>query len=494
MRQSHTTIVPAAIKSVVTIVKSRPLLVLFALFLLAFALRAIFPDTSYFFWDESVYLLHGKLIAGQGAGYSETFLRPPLLPLLLSPFARLESYELASRLFLALLNSLVVFPVYHITKAIFNQRSAVVAAVVAAVLPVHILNSRWVMTDALGALLAFSAVTAYAMGLQQQKKSLIYVGGVLTGLAVLMKFTNLLLLVLLLPLFLANLRKRLPEIAVSIAAAAAVVAPYLIYSALSFGSPFYTFGRAFHVVAEQEAAGFGFFLYLLKDALGAILLAFLALGAAFSIFSLAKLLSQSHWKLRKHKWTDWSYQPYKLYTLYCLSVTMAYSFFIIGRGVAKPFGMEWEAERFMLLFLLFAMPFIGHGIVRLPELFRQRLPIAIILAVAVILSIHFQLYPQLPRAYTPSVMFEDGLRFAAKDTGLSLRSSEVAEFGCMGNCPPVAYYSGKKMSAYYSVADLEAANHSSTVVFDGNREELRLYAVVKEFCSGSHCAFLLSRR
>ncbi|MBI2580614.1 glycosyltransferase family 39 protein [Candidatus Woesearchaeota archaeon] len=534
MRQSHGFPVAAAIKSVITMIKSKQplprvdkgaavplLLLLFMLFLLAFAIRAIFPDTSYFFWDETVYMMHGRLFAGQEVGYSETFLRPPLLPLLLSPFARLESYELASRLFLALLNSLIVFPVYYLTKAIFNQRSAIVAAVVVAVLPVHILNSRWVMTDALGALLAFSSITSYLIGFKTEKKLMLYAGGVLAGLAVLMKFTNLLLLVLLLPLLLANARKRLANVAVSVALSAIVILPYLVFNAMGFGSPFYTFGRAFHVVAEQETAGFaglGFLFYLLKDALGIPLMVFLSFGVAFSVFSLTKRLSQSQWKPRKGKWDNWNYQPYMLY---CLFVTLAYSLFIVGRGVSKPFGLEWEAERFMLLFLLFAVPFIGHGIVRLLAIFRQRLPIAAIIVVAITLS----LYPQLFRAYAPAVVHEDGLRQATRDMGMFLRNSSVNEFSCAGNCPPLAYYSGKGMGVYYSVAGLAAANRSAVIVFDDsmtffqkegqsrngqsrngqsspNREHTigprrnsdvgNGYSVVKEFCSGSHCAYLFA--
>lgn len=95
-------------------VKPKNFRLIFLVFLLAFAVRAAFPDTSYFSWDESVYMLHGKLFSGQEVGYSETFLRPPLLPLLLSPFAGLPQhrYELASRLLVAFLNSLVGFPCF----------------------------------------------------------------------------------------------------------------------------------------------------------------------------------------------------------------------------------------------------------------------------------------------------------------------------------------------------------------------------------------------
>lgn len=482
----------------------RPSLLLLLLFAAAFALRALFPDTSYFFWDETVYLVHGKLLSGQDVGYSETFLRPPLLPLILSPVAYLSQqllpsqqsaqfYELASRLLLAFLNSIVVFPVYYLTKLLFNKlnklnkrtsatTTAFVAAVIVAVLPLHVLNSRWVMTDALGALLAFSSVAAYLAGFKTGKKLLLYAGGVLTGLAVLMKFTNLLLLVLLLPLLLVNVRKRLADVAVSVALFATVILPYLIFNAMSFGSPFYTFSRAFHVVAEESSVSAGFFLYLLKDAFG-ILLAFLAFGLVLSVFHLVSTSKSTR-------------SQYLLYFLYCLTAALAYSFFVISKGVSKPAGIGWEAERFLLLFVLFATPFISYGITQSFTLLKNlRLAVAVSVVIAVVATAAiFSLYPQFVRAYTPAIVHEDGLREVTKEMGLFLGSTAFAEFGCLGNCPPVAYYSGKKMSVYYKTADLAAANHSDIVIFDSNREEFSGYAVVKELCSGSRCAYLLARR
>ena len=49
------------------------------------------------------------------------------------------------------------------------------------------------------------------------------------------------------------------------------------------------------------------------------------------------------------------------------------------------------------------------------------------------------------------------------------------------------------MGVYYAAADLEAANHSAVIVFDDSREGLPAkYYAVKEFCSGSHCAYLFA--
>ncbi|MBI2144231.1 glycosyltransferase family 39 protein [Candidatus Woesearchaeota archaeon] len=455
--------------------------------------RLLLTDTSYFFWDETIYLMHGRLFAGQAVAYSETFLRPPLLPLAISPFAQLSQgqYELASRLFVAFLNSLVVFPVFFLAKAVFSRKSALIAAAISAFLPVHILNSRWVMTDALGALLAFSSVAAYVLGFQKQNRLLVYCGGVLAGLAVLMKFTNLLLLVLLLPLLLFNVKKHFAAIATSVLLFAAALLPYLVFNAVSFGSPFYAFGRAFQAVAGPSPVSFGFFIWLLKDSFG-VLLAFLAAGIAASAFSLLNMQQKRVGS-----------RGFLLFLLYCLSAALTSSYLILGKGVVKPIGMEWEAERFLLLFVLFTIPLISHGIVQFISFIQQqlspRLSNAVVracsLAIVIIIaaSAIFSLYPQLVRAYAPAISHEGGLRDVTKDIGIYLRSSNISEFGCIGNCPPVAYYSGKKMSIDFSRDGLADAN-GSVVVFDSHKDSfLGSHSVEKEFCSKSHCAYVMAK-
>ncbi len=465
------------------------------IFLLAFAARAVFPDTSYFFWDESVYLMHGQLFAGQEAGYSEVLLRPPLLPALLSPVALLQppyAYELASKLLVAFLNALVVVPVYFLARFVVGRRSALIAASIAAFLPVSIINSRWIMTDALGAMLALSSVAAYLIGLKIRKGALICAGGFLAALAVLMKFTNILLFLLLLPMLLVRIRKDSKAIAASALVFAAAMLPYLIFSLISFGSPFYTFSRAFEAVSEPNPSTFSFFLSLLGDSLG-ILAIFLIIG----VFGAVVLLRRPWQLLRKN--AD------RLYLLYCLAVSLAYSLWVLGKGVARPPGIEWEAGRFLLLFLLFAAPFIAQGIALtvgfILALFRCSAAWGILASAASVsliaglfyLAPSLSLYPQLERAYAPAIAYEDGLREATKGMGVYLAASNLTAFSCLGNCPPVAYYSGKKMLMYRSAAELAAANPDAAVVFDSSNFDSS-YSLAKQVCAGSHCAYLVKKR
>lgn len=488
------------------ILAAKPVIPLLLLFLLAFVVRAAFPDTSYFFWDETVYLLHGQLFSGHGAGYSELFQRPPLLPLLLSPFAGSADYELFSRLLVAFLNSLAVFPVYFLTTSVFGRgapfvrvdkgcEAALIAAALIAFLPVHIINSRWVMTDALGALLAFSAVTAYLIGFQKRSSLLLFGGGVLAALSILMKFTNLLVLVLLLPLILINLRERWKGVLISGLLFAATLLPYLIFNLLSFGNPFFVFQHAFHVVAESDPAGMLFFIHSLMDVFG-FLLVFMVIGVvgvlAASLRSDSTIPRRAECAIGRNPICTIR-QP-QLYILYCLLIVSAYSFFILNRGVAKPPGLEWEAERFLLLLALFAVPFVAAGITSasafLASFFRRYSAVAVLLASAfVILSI----YPQFLRAYTPATTYEDGLRVVTRELGVFIRTSSVSEFGCSGNCPPVAYYSGKKMSVYYKLAELSAANHEYVVVFDDSITKISgRYRLLQSFCDKRHCSYLVT--
>ncbi len=486
----------------------RKLLLLLLLFLFAFAVRAVFPDTSYFFWDETVYLMHGKLLAGHLAGYSEISMRPPALPLLISPFSGLPSYELASRLLVAFLNSFVVFPVYYLAKFVFNKKTAVLAAVIIALLPVHILNSRWVMTDAPGAMLAFSSVAAYLMGLGEGRggrRFLVYAGGVFAALAVMMKFTNLLLFVLLLPLLLFYIKKRFKDIIISLASGALTLLPYMVFSALRFGGPLSAFSSAFFVVGQHDPVSFGFFLFTLRDSFGLLAL-FLTLGILLCILiSLARFFTPfpAFANLRK----SLAFPRLLPYLLFCWLVALAYYFLIMSRGVVKPPGIEWEVERFLLLFALFSVPFISCGIVWsaafASSLFCRygsagRIAAALIvisLTLAAIADHSLLLYPQLKRAYAPAIIYEDGLREATKEAGLFLRNSSFSEFGCIGNCPPISYYSGKMMSAYFTVAALEEANQSAVLVSDDHLGSVSgRYSISGQFCSRRRCLYLVVRR
>ena len=87
------------------------------LILFSFVIRLFPVDTSYFFWDETVYLQNAQYYAGMPASYTELNIRPPLLPMMLSGIYSLGlDAEVWSRVLMAFLNSLMVLLAFQFAK------------------------------------------------------------------------------------------------------------------------------------------------------------------------------------------------------------------------------------------------------------------------------------------------------------------------------------------------------------------------------------------
>lgn len=218
----------------------------FAIIILAVILRLWFLDTSYIFWDESVYLMGGKVLAGQTAGYNELDFRHPLLTVMIAPFALFPDYYLyLSKIFMILINTIFVFIVYFFGKQ-FSKQIGLLSAFLVSIWPYHLMSSSWVMTDGLAAITMLLVIMFYFKGFKQNRDSLVYFGGFFLGLAILAKLTNLLLLVMILPLIICNLKK-IKTISKSFLITFLVLLPYLTVSYLKFGNPLYGMLKAFSI-------------------------------------------------------------------------------------------------------------------------------------------------------------------------------------------------------------------------------------------------------
>ena len=172
---------------------------LIALLVLALGLRLWYLDLSYIFWDESIYLMQAGDLAGR-IGMTEYNIRPPLLSVIIAPFAFFENDVLLSKLFMILLSLVFIYLVYRL-GLYFSPFVAFFSALFASVLPFHIMASSWVMTDVHAATLFLATILLYYEGLENKKKNCVYAAGIMLSLAVLMKFTNLFLLIVLSPLW-----------------------------------------------------------------------------------------------------------------------------------------------------------------------------------------------------------------------------------------------------------------------------------------------------
>jgi hypothetical protein len=231
---------------------------------------------------------------------------------------------------------------------------------------------------------------------------------------VLTKFTSLAFMVVLLPVF-YSARRYWPRILGSIGIAFIVILPYLIYSWARFGSPFATFVNGFGLVNIPEAT----------PALTTIGVIFSLLNPLLLCLGIYGLYSQ-----RKNQEA--------IMLGFWLVFMLAVFVVLVQRGVDKPPGIEWLVQRFLLPALPAFVVLCGLGLSRL-----RLSHAALAVALACVIS-----YPAYARLLVPAIDLEDGLRHVTKDAGIAL--AYVSEpVSCIGNCPPVAYYSGREIDIVY---------------------------------------------
>lgn len=455
--------------------------ILLLIFVLAIVMRVIFFDTSYFMWDESVYLLNAKLISGETVGYEETFLRPPLLPLIISPFTELseQGFETASKILVILLNSLIVIPVY-ILGSLLNKKTALLSGLIIALLPVSIFNSRLMMTDHLGALLALSSFLCYLLWSLGKSDKLGYLGAILLGLSILMKFTNLLVILLIFPIMTRMIKKdKINELLISFLLILGTLSPYLLFSYIRYGNPLYTLWMALHVVSESDPVSLRFIMAIFIDTFGLFFLMLAIIGTILLGYRM----------YRKYKNKKQSFAEGLL--LYSFLMTFIYFIYIASRGTAKPPGIEWEIERFMLLLAPLMIIITSFSITSLTKKIKSKKVQLVSLILVLILGFSL-LIPQFTRAYTPQIEFEEGLRYATRDMADLIRTSDIKEVACIDNCPPIAYYSGKKVEVFYSEDNLFDSGINHIVSFS-ELESPEDKKLIKKMCKEDRCAYLYKR-
>lgn len=454
---------------------NRELKFLILLILFTFLIRIIFLDTSYFFWDETIYLMHGKSFVGEQVGYEEINIRPPLLPLMLSLVWNFfpKYYEILSRILICILNSLVIIPVYYI-GCIFNKKVGYLAAIIIAGLPVSILNSRLILTDHIGAILALTAFLFFFLGVRYMTYKWLYLGSFILVLSVVMKFTNIFLFFILSPLFLILLLKKPKQLFLSGLLFLIGMAPFLLYNYIIFNNPLYIFIAAFKVVENKIPIVLSFILYLFYDTFGLIFL-FLAI---IGIYLFLKRII-----LRRYNKEAVTFDLIFLFSFISSIILFVY---ILNLDVAKIETIKWEVERYMLFSVLFISIFIAYGLNGLVKsLKRGRIAFFVVI---IILGFSLLYHPYI-RAYTPQITFENGLRETTKEMGLFLKDSDILNISCIGNCPPIAYYSNKKSYIFYDINALFNSNICYFVIFDKVLDKEK-YATIKEFCNNKHCVYL----
>ncbi|MFT4308588.1 MAG: ArnT family glycosyltransferase [Candidatus Woesearchaeota archaeon] len=414
------------------------------LVVLAFVLRLVPVFTSYFFWDETVYLQNAMVLSGEGAFYDELSSRPILLPLVLSVHGPID-IEVFARFVVALFGSLSVLVAYLFGRK-YDEKTGVVAAMLMCVMPMHILFSRMVLTDVAAAMLMAASILVFL-----QRRSAPGWAGVLFGLSVLMKFTSVLALVVIALAVVAGYARLRSVIAFAFGGAV-TIGPFLVWSAYVFGSPFSVFFEGYRVVDVYDPVSLGFVLVLIVQCFSLLLV-----GIAVSAYRVIRSDRVDRYSLVLFGW---------------LAVMVLSFVFVLQKGVAMPPGLEWELARFL-------MPALIPGVVLAAREAARCSYRAIAVFGVVFVVINTGVYAL---AFSDPISHEDGLRVVSKEASFFL--DEVLGEDAMiaaDNWPVVAYY------AQRSVRPVHEPAHAYMVLIPAGE---RGGSFDESFCAGSWCALV----
>ena len=420
---------------------------LFLIFILAILLRILFFDTSYFFWDETIYIMNSEFISTGNAPYVQLYERPLLLSLLIIPFIK---SEIMLRLSMIILNSLSVFAVYFLASN-FGKRTGIISAFLLAIFPFHIMASRWVMTDQLSFLFITLTIAFYIRGIKNKKLGSYVLGGAFLSLSILLKFTNILLFPLLLMLFFF-FRPSFKKTAHSLFVAFLLFLPYLIFNHIYFGNFLHPIIQAAHVVFENLPIS--------------PLIVFSQIWLFFGFLSILLFLG-----IKKKK--------INIYLIIWFTFTLSYFILLSQKGICKPEGIEWEIQRFLFPSLAPALILSADFLSRLS---RKKLYVSFILIIIAFI-------PSYGISYTPMIEFESGLREVSREAGLFMDTNleEDAGIYTTSNYPVIAYYSKRKTSNKLEEIDKKSV-YSVIIEKEHNEEGDEIHSIKK----GEYTARIIS--
>jgi len=164
--------------------------IVFIFFLLAFIIRIIFVfslKTKFYFDDEYEYWkIVNNFITGKGLIVSETLkaYRPPLYPLFLVLFAKLNTGITGIRIVQALLSSVSCIFIYFLARKVFNEKIAIFSLAISSVYPFFIFYSGFLLTETLFIFLVICCIYAF-IKLAESRVSPVYgfIPGIFAGLA-----------------------------------------------------------------------------------------------------------------------------------------------------------------------------------------------------------------------------------------------------------------------------------------------------------------------
>lgn len=176
--------------------KRKIFLIVLAFILAAGFLLRLFPVRGgYHYWDETVYLQHAEVLTGESPDvYNEFEFRPPLFSLILAGAFLISSSLLSAHITVAGLSSLAIILVYIVGKELYSRQTAIIAAAIYAASPLGIILAHDILVDPILPVFWLLTVFSLTRALRTDRKAYFVLTGLMAALAVLMKFTSLVII------------------------------------------------------------------------------------------------------------------------------------------------------------------------------------------------------------------------------------------------------------------------------------------------------------
>jgi len=170
-------------------------IVILTLLICAFCLRFFPIQTGYHYWDESVYLQHSEILADERENnYDEFDIRPPLFFVFLASIQIFTDSLILFHFFVALISTFTVFMLYRLGRELFNYRTGILSASTFAVTPISVSIANELLADSLVTLTWVITCYLYVKFEETESQKILFLIGITTSLAILAKFTSLLLI------------------------------------------------------------------------------------------------------------------------------------------------------------------------------------------------------------------------------------------------------------------------------------------------------------
>lgn len=410
--------------------------ILLALFATGLFIRTVPVKTGVHYWDETVYLQHGKILAGDHPNnYNEFDFRPPLYSLLIGGIFLFTDSLVHVHLILSFLASLGIVATFLLGRRLYGDTAGLIGAGVFMVSLQHIRFSHDVLVDPHLPLLWVGVAFATLRLLETERPIYGAVTGGSIALAVLGKFTALVLLPAVAAVLVLDRYREEQDWADAVHGAVTsraawmvgvgfvvVFTPYLLWSWWAYGSPLHVFFRAWQLNGAKDP----FLTYLGSSKL------LLTYPVALGLFLLAGLEQ------------DWLERDVLLPVTFTLALYLPLQFLVDNREI-----------RFMFPVLPFLAVLIGRGFDRVRQVDRRVFGAVLagvaVLAVPMVLGqYHVQAVAQgnlTMEEYTPVY---DAAQWLKAETSADTIVYTNTDY------PQIGYYSGREIRLIANAQDAAA--------------------------------------